>query len=357
MKPGHAAWAILAVLLAIPAGGFAVGNYSVTKKTVDGHLTYHLLDAKRKMDFGFVPDIGAFGYEFKVNGKPVLFAPTSLEDYGTKHALGRGNPLMAPFANRIDREYYYFQGKKYLLNDSLGNFIRAGGSNLPIHGLLAYDSRWEVTKAGASAKDGAYITARIEFYKYPELMAQFPFACVWEVAYRLKDGELECTTSVKNMGGSQMPVHFGYHPYFVPDGPRADWTLHVAARSHWVVNDVLIPTGALESAEKFLPGSTNVLQLGTSYLDGGFTELDRDAKGLAHFWTAGKDRKVEVVFDKNYQTAILFAPLDTEMICIEPQTGPTNAFNLQYERKFNGLTVLDPGKTFKASFWIIPTGF
>lgn len=334
-----------------------MGNYSVAKKRVEGHLTHHLVDAKRRMDFGFVADIGAWGYEFKVRGKHVLQAPDSLEGYRTARALGRGNPLMAPFANRIDREHYYFQGRKYLLNDALGNFIRAGGSNLPIHGLLAYDPRWEVTKTGASAKDGAYLTARLEFYKYAELMAQFPFAHVWEITYRLKDGQLECSTKVKNVGKSQMPVHFGYHPYFVPDGPREEWTLHVAAKQHWVVDEVLIPTGELEPAEAFLPGSTGTLTLQKTFIDGGFTELVRDAKGKARFWAAGTKRKIEVVFDKNYTTAIVFAPLFTDMVCIEPQTGPTNAFNMQHEGKFNGLIVLDPGNTFKASFWIIPTGF
>jgi len=334
-----------------------VGNYSVRRKKVEGHWTHHLIDAKRKMRLGFVADIGAWGYEFKVNGQDVLLAPESLEAYRKERGLGRGNPLMAPFANRIDREHFFFQGKKYLLNNDLGNFIRAGGSNLPIHGLLAYDTRWQVVKSGASPRQGAFLTARIDFYKYPELMAQFPFAHVCEITYRLKDGQLECSTAVHNVGDSFMPVHFGYHPYFVPDGPRTNWTIHIAARKHWVVNDVLIPTGQLEPAEQFLPGSTRALTLGKAYIDGGFTDLVRDRKGLARFWTAGKIRKIEVVFDKNYQTAVVFAPLFTDMVCIEPQTGPTNAFNLQHEGKFGGLNVLAPDKTFQASFWIIPTGY
>ena len=178
-----------------------------------------------------------------------------------------------------------------------------------------------------------------------------------EVTYRLKDGQLECTTSVKNVGNSQMPVHFGYHPYFVPDGPRAGWRLHVAAKKHWVVDDVLIPTGEIEPTEQFLPGATGVLTLGKTFIDGGFTELGRDSKGMARFWVAGKKQQIEVVFDRNYKTAVVFAPLFTDMVCIEPQTGPTNAFNLQHEGKFKGLTALDPGKTFAAGFWIRPTGY
>lgn len=68
-------------------------------------------------------------------------------------------------------------------------------------------------------------------------------------------------------------------------------------------------------------------------------------------------RKIEVVFNRNYQTAIVFAPLFTDMVCIEPQTGPTNAFNLQHQGNIEGLTNLSPGKTFKASFQVIPKGY
>jgi aldose 1-epimerase len=334
-----------------------MGNYSVNQKTVEGHPTYHLIDAKRKMDFGLAPGIGNFGYEFKVNAKDALHFPDTFADYLPKRSLNGGIPLMAPFANRIDGEQYYFQGKKYLLNDSLGNIIRARGSNLPIHGLLVRDPRWKVAKSGASSKEGAFVVSRLEFYRYPDLMAQFPFAHSWEVTYRLQDGKLECTTKVKNLSASNMPVHFGYHPYFCPDGPRDGWTLHLAGRKHWVVSGTLIPTGELEPAETFLPSATGILTLGEASIDGAFTDLERDAKGLAHFWVAGKTRKIEVVFDPGYNVAIAYAPLDREFVCLEPQTGPTNAFNLQHEGKIQDLIILGPGKSYRARFWIIPTGF
>jgi len=41
---------LFVLLWALPSGGFAVGNYTVTKKVVEGHTTYHLVDVKRKMD-------------------------------------------------------------------------------------------------------------------------------------------------------------------------------------------------------------------------------------------------------------------------------------------------------------------
>lgn len=334
-----------------------MGNYSITKQTVEGHLTYHLTDAKREMDFGLVPDIGNFAYEFKVNGKDVLFFRDTFADYLQKRSLDGGIPFLAPFANRIDGEQYYFQGKKYLLNDSLGNIIRARGSNLPIHGLLVRDPHWEIIKSGASDTAGAFVVSRLEFYRYPELMAQFPFAHTWEVAYRLRDGKLECTTKVENLSRSDMPVHFGYHPYFCPDGPRQDWKLHLDARQHWVVSDALVPTGELEPAERYLPGATQVVTLHSANVDGAFTDLERDGEGLAHFWVAGKTRKIEVEFDPGYKVAIAYAPLDREFVCLEPQTGPTNAFNLQHAGKINDLVILGAGKSYQASFWVIPSGF
>lgn len=349
--------ALFVPLWVLPSGGFAVGNYIVTKKVVQGHPTYHLVDVKRQMDLGVVPDIGNLVYEFKMNGKDVLVPADSFKAYLEAKALGRGIPFLAPFANRIDREFYYFQGKKYLLNESLGNFLRARQSNYPIHGLLAFDPRWEVLATGSSDATGAFITSRLDFYKYPDLMAQFPFAHVWQITYRLKQGKLECTTEVTNEGRSAMPVHFGYHPYFRPDGPRESWTLAIPADAHWMVTDALIPTGETEPTEKYVPGATKGLILGKTFIDGGFSEIHRDAKGLGHFWAKGKTQKIEVVFGKGYDYAIVYAPLDNTMVCIEPQTGPTNAFNLKHEGKFRDLTVLEPGERYQATYWIVPTGF
>jgi aldose 1-epimerase len=337
--------------------GIRVRSFSVEKRTVEGHAIYRLFDGRRNMEFCVVPEIGNWGYQFRVNGKDVLLAPESLERYLRDRALGRGNPLMAPFANRIDRDYYFFDGKKYLLNGELGNFLRDPQSGYPIHGLLAHDNRWEVTAVRAADAAGAVVTSRLEFYKFPDLMAQFPFAHIHEVTYRLRGGKLECATKITNLGRSAMPVHFGYHPYFVPDGPREDWTLHVAARSHWIVGSDLIPTGELEPAERYLPGCVGELRLGKTFIDAGFTDLDRDKDGRVFFSVRGKSQKIEVIMDPQFTTAVVFAPLDRGFVCIEPQTGPTNAFNLRHEEKIETLNTLAPGGTFHASYWIVPTGY
>ena len=332
-------------------------RYSVAKRSTEGLTTYHLRDATRKMELAIAPGLGNSAYELKVNGKDVFIAPESLSTYVEKHWFGWGNPFMAPFANRIDKDYYFFEGRKYLLNDALGNLLRVPGSNYPLHGLLIFERRWEVIKSGASSAEGAFLVSRLEFYKYPDLMASFPFAHTYEVTYRLKDGKLECTTKVANMSNSRMPVHFGYHPYFRPDGPRAEWTLGIGARKHWPTERALIPTGETEPTEKLLPGVARGLALGSTFIDNTFSDFERDAKGLGSIWVKGRTQKIEVVYGPEFDYAVVYAPLDNELICLEPETGPTNAFNMAHEGKFKGLIVLQPGKTFKATYWIVPTGF
>jgi galactose mutarotase-like enzyme len=113
----------------------------------------------------------------------------------------------------------------------------------------------------------------------------------------------------------------------------------------------------LDPAEKFLPGCTGALKLGTAYIDAAFTELVRDKDGLARFAVAGAKRKVEIAFGPEFTTAVCFAPLQWQYVCVEPQTGPTNAFNLKHEGKISDLRVLAPGKVFQGSYWFIPTGY
>jgi galactose mutarotase-like enzyme len=83
----------------------------------------------------------------------------------------------------------------------------------------------------------------------------------------------------------------------------------------------------------------------------------RDKDGLARFAVAGATRNVEIAFGPEFTTAVCFAPLKWQYICVEPQTGTTNAFNLKHEGTIPSLRVLAPGKTFQGSFWFTPTGY
>ncbi len=348
----------IALLLFLIPATLAAANYSVVKKDVDGYVTYHLRDAGRKMDVGIVPGIGNFVYQFKQGRNNILIPATSLKTYARNRGIDCGIPMLAPWADRIDHDYYYFQNKKYLLNGSLGNFLTTPPYNYPIHGTVEFNPHWKVIRQGASEATGAYITSRLEYYKYPGLMEQFPFAQVYEITYRLKDGKLENTTRVINVGKSALPVFVGYHPFFRPDGPREDWTVSIQARKHWKVNNykALIPTGETEPTDDFLPHAQR-FTLGKRFFDDSFSDLVRNSQGLGRYWVQGKTEKVELVFGKGFNFGHVWSPPSKTLICLEPLTEITNAFNLNHEGKYPGLTVLGPGKTYTAHFWVVPSGY
>src|SRR5262249_4898164 len=150
-------------------------------------------------------------------------------------------PFLAPWANRIYGDHYWAHGRKWLLNPDLGN-LRRDGNGLPIHGLLNHSPLWKVIDSGPQ-----HVSSRIEFWRHPELIAQFPFAHDLTMTYRLANGELEVETTIDNLSVEPMPVAVGYHPYFrLHDAPRDSWKAHIAARDRLILNDRLTPTGAVE---------------------------------------------------------------------------------------------------------------
>ena len=340
----------LLLLLMLPAISSAA-NYSANRTTVDGIEVLRLADAARATEVSIAPSIGNMAYEMKVNGKNIFWLPgRTLGELKAKPALA-GNPFLAPFANRLDQNAFYANGKKYELNSGLGN-IRRDPNNNPIHGLLAFSSLWEIVEARADDQS-AWAVSRLEFWKHPDLMAQFPFAHTIEMIYRLKDGVLECETVVRNHSTAPMPVSIGYHPYFrLHDAPRDQWKAHVAAREHVVLSKALIPTG--ERKPVSLP---DLVSLSETQLDDVFTSLVRGSDGRAEFWVQGKRERISVLYGPKYPVAVVYAPPGRDFICFEPMAAVTNAMNLAQEGKYPELQSIPAGGEWRESFWVKPSGF
>jgi aldose 1-epimerase len=323
-------------------------NYSAERVRLDGIEVIRLSDARFKTVVSIAPSMGNNACEMTVNGKNILWSPyKTLAEFRDK-PVQLGNPLLAPWANRIDGDAYWANGRQYFLNPGLGNF-RYDGNHKPIHGLLAYASEWEVT--GVQADDeSASVTSRLEFWRYPAWMAQFPFAHTITMTYRLRNGQLEVETSIENLSAEPMPLSLGYHTYYrLEDSSRDDWQVHVAARDSVIVDKNLIPTGATEPVALADPQPLRGFNL-----DAGFTNLVRDQAGRAEFWVLGRQQKVKVLMGPKFDVAIVFAPPGRNFICIEPMVGITNAFNLAHEGLYKGLQSIPPQGIWKESFWIIP---
>jgi aldose 1-epimerase len=139
-------------------------------------------------------------------------------------------------------------------------------------------------------------------------MKQFPFAHTIDMTYRLQDGVLEVHTQITNMSADSMPVSVGFHPYYkLTDSTRADWTISVGAAKHWKLSPSKIPTGETEPGDKVFP-DPGAAALKNDDLDDVFSDLVRDAQGLAHMMVKGKRQQLEVMLDPNWRSIVIWSP-------------------------------------------------
>jgi len=118
-----------------------------------------------------VPSVGNIAFSMKVKGREVLRWPyASVEEFKSRPALS-GIPFVGPWANRLDEQAFCANGKRYAFDMTLGNVRGA----IPIHGFLSTTDRWRVIEAKADGKS-VWLTSRLEFFKEPAWMKQFPFA-------------------------------------------------------------------------------------------------------------------------------------------------------------------------------------
>ena len=126
--------AVLALLILMVS---QAANYSAKKAVADGLEIVRLADDGHAIEVSIVPSIGNIAYRMMVNGKNALWVPYEKLSEMKAKPVQAGVPFLAPWANRLDQDAYYANGKKYRLNPDLANF-RRDGNQKPIHGLLGF---------------------------------------------------------------------------------------------------------------------------------------------------------------------------------------------------------------------------
>jgi aldose 1-epimerase len=322
-------------------------NYTAERQTIDGVETVRLADAKSRTEVRIAPSIGNNSYDMKVNGRAVFWSPfKTLGEWKSKPAMA-GNPFLAPWANRLDQDAFWANAKRYLLNPELKN-VRKDGFRQPIHGLLVYSSQWQVS-ALKSGEDAASVTSRLDFWRYPDWMAQFPFAHTYEMTYRLSNGVLEIETLVENCSTETMPVSLAFHPYFtLPGVSRDDWSVRIPAAERVVLNDKLTPTGERRPFTDPQP-----VPLRGRQFDDVFAGVDSNRE----FSVEGGGKGIHLRFGPKWRVAVVYAPPGRDFICFEPMSGITNAFNLHHAGKYPELQTVAPGGQWRESYWIRTEGY
>jgi aldose 1-epimerase len=315
-----------------------------------------LEDTKSQTVVSLLPSVGNVAFSMKVKGHDVLRWPyASVEEFKARPALS-GIPFLGPWANRLDEQAFYANGKRYAFDMDFGN-VRG---TIPIHGFLS-TAQWQLVEAKADGKS-AWVATRLEFFKQPAWMKQFPFAHTIEMTHRLQNGILQVLTKITNLSAEGMPVAVGFHPYYkLTDSTRDQWTISVGARTHWILSPQKIPTGETESIERLFTNPQGA-SLKDYNLDDVFSDLTPDAQGLAHMIVRGKRQQLDVMLDPNWRSVVVWAPRpgpqnDPNFIAFEPMAGITDAMNLAYKGLYKELQSIPPGGTWEASFWVRPSGF
>ena len=280
-----------------------------------------------------VVEVGGGLRSYSVGGRELL------DGYGVDEmsSSGRGQVLI-PWPNRLQDGSYEFNGLRYQLPLNEPEHCNA------IHGLVRW-STWTATEREPHR-------VVMEHVLYPQ--PGYPFMLGISIEYALSDSGLQVRTIATNLGTEPCPYGSGAHPYLTLGTATIDGLiLHVPGQT------------VLRSDERGLPIRREALE-GTEYdfrqpkrigsikLDHAFTDLERDAHGLACAQLCDSDRetKVSLWVDQSYSYLMLFSgdPLPNvrrRSLAVEPMTCPPNAF-----RTGDALIRLEPGASVTGSWGI-----
>jgi aldose 1-epimerase len=401
---------LLASLVCVFAAPAAAQRYTA-KRNGD---VIELADTAAQMNVSVVWSMSN-AWRIQVKGQSLVRQPAgTLEEFEARPGLA-GMPFLAPFANRLDETAFYANGKKYNFDLELGN-VRGP---IPGTGFVNGSRAWQLVNFKAD-NNSAWVTCRLDFYRNPQYMKQFPFAHTVTMTYRVSGGALEVHTRLDNVSTEPMPVVIGFHPiYELPDGNRDDWTVSVDASTHWIEIPQRLPTGETQPIEKFFGADRQTIQLKKyALIDDVFSDLIRDANGRATVKLMYNGKELHEILGPKFRTVLLWStplnaggrgggqgaagrggpaggrgaqqagPVQVDpalgvrvappavsangapagmgattgqpnrgFIAFEPMVAITDALNLAHKGIYKDLQSIPPGGSWEESFWVTTKGY
>lgn len=241
-----------------------------------------------------------------------------LDGFGADEiAPGARGQLLAPWPNRIGDGRFVFGGEEHQVPIDEPEHRNA------LHGLVRWTS-WTVEHHSAHCVSLTHrLTAR----------PGYPWTLDLGVTYEVSADGLRVTQSATNRAGTPAPYASGAHPYLtVGPGPVDGWELTLPAATHLLVDDRLLPTGTEPVAGTAYDFRT-ARPVGEVGFDDGFTELERDADGVATLTLTdpATGRGVALWVDERHRWLQLFSADDVpgtarRSLAVEPMTAPPDAF-------------------------------
>ena len=251
-----------------------------------------------------LPTVGMTVVSLTQGGVEHVAVPGGVRQLRQGHTSGV--PLLAPWANRLDRYQFEVAGRAV---DVATPRTRTDDRGLPIHGLLVGSDGWTVLRRAAHGSTAAIRAVR-------EITSEeFAFPHRIEVELQLHPRRLQVATTVDASLGSPAPVALGWHPYLTLPSSRPGWLLSLPEREHLTLDGRGLPTGATH------PEPLEERPLGGRHFDDLYRVSD-DAR-LALTSPLGPHVALELV--EGYSYAQVWVPPHRRYAALEPMSVPTDA--------------------------------
>jgi aldose 1-epimerase len=281
-----------------------------------------------------VTEVGGGLRAYSVAGQDVLDGYRADE----MSSAGRGQVLI-PWPNRLQDGRYEFDGRSHQLPLNEPEHSNA------IHGLV----RWAVW--GVGDREPHRVVMEHVLHSQPG----YPFSLALAIEYLLSHDGLRVRTTATNLGSASCPYGSGAHPYLTVGTPTVDPAI-LHAPGHTVLRSDQrgMPVGSA-SVEGTEYDFRRPRPIGESKLDNAFTDLERDAHGIARVELRDPDggNVVALWVDESYPYLMLFTgdrpDVNRGALAVEPMTCPPNSF-----RTGDDLIRLDPGGSTTSIWGISP---
>lgn len=250
--------------------------------------------------------------------------------------------MLIPWPNRLRDGEYEFGGERLQLA------LSEPAQHNAIHGLVRW-ANWIPAQ-----RDQDRVT--MEHVLHPQ--DGYPFGLALAIEYRLDAGGLTVQTTATNVGAADCPYGAGAHPYLTAGTETIDDCTLKSPGAAWMrTDDQAIPT-ATEAVEATEYDFRSAKRLGSTRLDTGYSELERDPDGRARviLQASDGDARVTLWMDERYPYLMLFTgdslpdrARRRRGLGVEPMTCAPNAYQTGA-----GLQTLQPGESFTSAWGIEP---
>ena len=239
-------------------------------------------------------------------------------------AWPRHSPLLFPIIGRLKNDELHYRGKTYPMTQ---------------HGV-ARDHRFEwLDRRPDSCKQVLTDNAATR--------SRYPFAFRLEVAYAVKDADLDIAFAVTNTGDEVLPASIGGHPAFnwplLPDLPKEAYALTFSDDETTPIRR--LKEGLIRSKPEPNPVRGNVLALSESLFDDDAVIFDRLASRSVRY-AADRGPAIEISWSGFPQLGVWSKSGGVKLLCIEPWHG--FASPVDFDGEFTdkpGLMHLAPDET------------